>query len=450
MRRSICFLLLAALLSFSCSKDKESEETTSVATDAQIYSVKLAGDTIHARFLQYAKFSIDQLNGQIQNRDSLPFGTRIDSVKCGITTKGASKTIFYPDAENLTDSIVWNGTDSLNLSKKARFKIIAKDGITSKTYDIWANIYSIKADSFVWNQLSSNIVSGTIERQRTVLMPDSSMFSYIKTSAGFALYSSHINDGASWVKRELSGFPDNATIEMMPQCNSRLYVLDAAGALYQSAGGMEWAKMDVKDESGQACTVKALLGCLGNEIEVIIGTSEGDLLGTCSPTSSSIYKGDALPEDFPVKGFASISYERDYRSRLLLVAGDNTSGTSMSTSWMKTEGQSWLKITGGYKTISARRGAICVPYDGKLMLIGGLDDSGSKKDLYFSSDYGINWMPVEDPSQFMPGNFAARAGASVLTDNKDYVYIIGGEEKGKEGGKALNDVWRGRIHRLSK
>ena len=447
MKKTVFFLLLASLLSFSCSKEKESEDVSSIITDAQIYSIRLVGDTINSPALKDATFSIDQINNQIQNKDSLPFGTVVNTVKCIITTKGASRTIFYPDAENMADSILWNGIDSIDLSKKARFKVIAKDGVSSKTYDIKTNTYSINADLFVWQQTNARITSSDIEQQRTVLMPDSFMHLYIKTSANCELYRSHINDGVSWVKRELSNFPSNANTEMMPYCKSHLYVADTDGILYQSADGIAWTKADVKDASGQDHPVKTLLGCISDSIEVITGIAGSYSLGTFSPSGNIILKG-ALPDNFPIEGFASVSYNKDFRNRLLLVAGNNISDTNMETSWMKTEGQEWIEITAGNKRISPRRGAVCIPYDGKLLLIGGLDKSGSKKDIYFSPDYGMNWIP--DSLETMPENFKARAGASILVDNKNYVHIVGGEETTETGRKALNDIWRGRIHRLAK
>ena len=456
MRKTAYFLLLTAILSLSCSKEKESESVSSPA-DAQIYSIRLTGDTLESKSLATAIFSIDQINNRIQNKDSLPFGTVITMVKCAITTKSASGTIFYPDAENMSDSIIWNGVDSLDMSKKSRLKIIAKNGINSRTYDIWTNIYSIKADSFVWTQLNSRVAYAEVEQQRTVLMPDSFMHSYVKTAAGFELYTSYIgNDavwkkGAVWTKQDLSNFPANANLDLMPYCASKLYVADAEGALYQSADGIAWEKAKGKGGTdGLNHPVKALLGSLGDEIEAIIGTSGNYLLATYSPADSLIYEGDALFDDFPLEGFASVGYKRDYRDRLLLVAGNNSSGIGMETSWMKTQGQNWIKITQGYKRISPRSGAVCIPYDKQLLLIGGLDNDGYKKDIYYSPDFGLSWIPANDSLQVMPENFKARAGASVLSDNKNNVYIIGGEEKVGTVRNVLNDIWRGRIHRLSK
>ena len=420
-------------------------------TDAQIYSIKLTGDTLESKALATAIFSIDQINNRIQNKDSLPFGTVITMVRCAITTKDASGTIFYPDAENMADSIIWNGVDSLDMSKKSRLKIIAKNGINSRTYDIWTNIYSIKADSFVWTQLTDRVADAEVEQQRTVLMPDSFMYSYIKTATEAELYTSHISNGIMWAKKELTNFPANANLDLMPYCASKLYVADAAGALYQSADGIAWEKTKGKGGTdGLNHSVKALLGSLGDEIEAIIGTSGNYLLATYSPADSIIYEGDALPDDFPLEGFASVGYKRDYRDRLLLVAGSNSAGADMETSWMKTQGQNWIKITQGYKRISPRSGAVCIPYDNQLLLIGGLDNDGYKKDIYYSPDFGLSWIPSNDSLQVMPENFKARAGASILSDNKNNVYIVGGEEKVGTVRNVLNDIWRGRIHRLSK
>ena len=460
MRKAAYFLLLITILSFSCNKKDDDVNPT---TDAQIYSIKITGDTLIVDVLNAnAKFTIDQLNNQIYNRDSLPFGTKVGMVKCLINTKEASKRLFYPDPVNFPDSVIsLTGNDSIDLSKRAKIKIVASDGVTSKTYDIWINTYSIKADSFVWSRMSEQIVAGNIEQQRTLLMPDSVMHSYIKTPAGFALYGSHISDGAAWAKYEMTGFPPQAKVEFMPQSAAEMvYVTDAAGELYQSADGLAWER--AKDENGINLqdSVKALLGFLGNNLELIIGARDIDLLATYSPANGQMTINEPLPEGFPVGGFASVGYRRDYRHRLLLLGGENNSGTILETSWMKTENQSWVKLTPGNSTVSARRGAVCVPYDNKLMLIGGLerDSIAASNNIYFSLDSGLSWVAANDSLQVMPVGFAAREKASVFVDNKNYVYIVGGESHtSKSAGnnkqrerKWTTDVWRGRIHRLSK
>ena len=461
MRKAAYFLLLTAILSFSCNK--ESDDVTPT-TDAQIYSVKITGDTLIVAALNAnVKFTIDQINNQIYNKDSLAFGTKVGMVKCVMNTKDASQRLFYPDPVNFPDSVIsLTGNDSIDLSKRAKIKIVASDGVTSKTYDIWTNTYSIKADSFVWSRMSEQIVVGNVERQRTLLMPDSVMHSYIKTPTGFELYASHISDGAAWTKREMTNFPSNAKVEFMPQsaASEMVYVADTSGELYQSADGLAWER--AKDESGAnlQCSVKTLLGFLGNNLELVIGAQDVDLLATYSPANGQVTINEPLPEGFPVGGFASVGYKKDYRHRLLLVGGENNSGAILETSWMKTENQSWVKLTPGNFTISARRGAVCVPYDNKLMLIGGLerDSIAANNDIYFSLDSGLSWVAANDSLQVMPVGFAAREKASVFVDNKNYVYLVGGEshtsklvENNKQReSKWTTDVWRGRIHRLSK
>ena len=461
MRKAAYFLLLIAILSFSCDKKEDDVNPT---TDAQIYSIKITGDTLIVAALNAnVKFTIDQINSQIYNRDSLPFGTKVGMVKCVLNTKDASQRLFYPDPVSFPDSVIsLTGNDSIDLSKRAKIKIIASNGATSKTYDIWTNTYSIKADSFVWSRLSEQIVAGNVERQRTLLMPDSVMHSYIKTPAGFELYASPISDGVVWTKYEMTDFPSTAKIEFMPQSAAAemVYVTDASGGLYQSADGLVWER--AKDESGANLqdSVKTLLGFLGNNLELIIGAQDIDLLATYSPANGQMTVNGPLPEGFPVEGFASVGYKKDYRHRLLLVGGENNSGAILETSWMKTENQNWVKLTPGNFAVSARRGAVCVPYDNKLMLIGGLerDSVAAVNDIYFSRDSGLSWEAANDSLQVMPAGFAAREKASIFVDNKNYVYIVGGEShtaklvgnnKQRESNR-ITDIWRGRIHRLSK
>ena len=70
----------------------------------------------------------------------------------------------------------------------------------------------------------------------------------------------------------------------------------------------------------------------------------------------------------------------------------------------------------------------------------------SKNVLYISEKgNGIAWN-LADSLQALPSSFSYRTNASVIVDEKNYIWIFGGTS---ERQTELTDVWRGRLNRLA-
>ena len=447
MRRFTYLLLFffGSLFLFSCFDDNDADSTLS--SDAQIYTFSLSDTTA---LLENTKFSIDQINGLIFNADSLPYGTIIGNVKCNITTKNASKIIIYPEALD-NEPIVWNGSDSIDFSKPVKFELYAQDGHTTKNYLAKVNVYSIKADSFVWEKISDDMISGNFLQQRTVLMPDSFFYSFVKRASAFELYCTFVKDGSLGPQKTLTNFPTNANVETLQKCGTKFYISDSEGHLFESSdiesqeNEIAWAKIDQLDP------LVAILGALDNDnLEIIVNNSGILSLVTFNCSTRTILQRENLPSGFPIKEFSSTNYERNFLSHLVVIGGIDESGNILNNVWTKTkypsQTKNWFRVVGPTSgQLPARAGAICLPYDDKLMFIGGMDASGNcLKDIYFSSDQGLNWV-LSDSLQVMPEDFIPRKNASAFV-NDNFVFILGGEENNN----ILNDFWRGRIHRLAK
>ena len=456
MKKTTYLLLYFAVISLSsCNKGGDNSEI-SLLSDPQIHSFKLSftlkqsdgSDSID--IFAPVKFSIDQVNSRIFNADSMPFYSEIGEAKCTMTTKSSIRSIFFPDAAVNTDSIVWNGTDSLDFSKKkSALKVYSQNGEHTKTYEISINVYSINAELFVWKKAAIGFIPAPFALQRTVLMPDSVMYMYIQKPTGFELITSHINDGVVWTGRELQGFPAKAKIETIQRSGQYLFVADSAGILYNSSvlNGLQWNSLAILPSD----SVITLLGGLNGNLEMIIKREPEPslLLASYSPEKEEIIKTTILPAQFPIEGFASIEYRQNHLSHLMLAGGTNTSGELLNEVWVKIsfadQMQDWMRIEAPDAIrFSQRKGAILLPYDNKLMLIGGYGVDKYLKDIYFSDDHGINWI-LADELKTMPDDFTPRAYPSAMVDNRNFVTIIGGQNS-----EPLNDLWRGRIHYLAK
>ncbi|MDD6209064.1 MAG: DUF6242 domain-containing protein [Bacteroidales bacterium] len=438
--RGIIYLLLClgSVFLSSCLGNNE-DEPSALSPDAQIYSFKLS-DTLSV--LKNTQFTIDQRSGRIFNIDSLPYGTVVNKVKCELTTNGASKIEVYQNSQ--TEPLLWNGSDSLDFSEPVRFVVYAQRAPEKKEYIAQVNIYTIPADSFVWQEVKQNIIKDDFEQQHSVLLSDS-FYTYVRNTTGFDVYISDINGSESGRRKLLQGFPVDAKLNSMQLCKNKLFVINESGELYESADALQWNKVEL------TFSLVALLGALDGDLEAIVEDAQHvKYFGTYSLAGKKITQGSSLPNDFPVENFTSISYSRNFLSHLMVLGGINSTGQMSNDVWNKTkypsQSKDWLKIVApNASRFSARVGAVGLPYDDKLMLIGGQDVSGNYlKDIYFSSDQGINW-ELSDSLQVMPERFAARAGASAFIGNDNFVFIAGGKNA-----TLLNDLWRGRIHRLAK
>ena len=81
-------------------------------------------------------------------------------------------------------------------------------------------------------------------------------------------------------------------------------------------------------------------------------------------------------------------------------------------------------------------------YDGKLMLIGGRDNSGVVNTNFhiFSADYGISWA-IPASNMMISSLFTPRYnGQVVVRKDKKIIYLVGGQAY---NGTFIKDVWTG-------
>ena len=99
--------------------------------------------------------------------------------------------------------------------------------------------------------------------------------------------------------------------------------------------------------------------------------------------------------------------------------------------WYSTNGTTWIQATSA-AGFSKRRSHASVVYDGKIWVIGGLNEYyGSLNDVWYSTN-GVNWIRAVGPAAFSP----RRGHTSVGYDNR--MWVIGGLNLGIN---TFNDVW---------
>lgn len=450
MKNRILLFVSSFVFLLSSCLGSDSEYDYDIAKNCQISSFVLKHDSISG--LSTTKFTIDQLNNRIFNQDSLPFGTEVEKVVATVSyVSSVSVGSVQVYQEAVGDTIYWNGTDSLDYSKPVKFIITAYDGVTKKIYDTRLNVHQVVPDSMVWTSLSS--LPGSDVTARKVLpfrIAEEEVYSmYTQEADGCHLYLSPVVEWpVSWESRTLTGLPNSGVVlDQMTEYEGRLYVPTTTNGLYVSEDGVNWLAAEAAPQ------VTAVLGVVKEETT----TQRASALATIASFDGVSYfasmdksgvwaQGDPVPAEFPVSGFAPLSYGLMYREHLMLAGGKTSAGTVLSDVWSTMDGVSWALMT-SEASFGAREGASVALYDSTFFMIGGFDADGTAlKDIYRSKNNGISWA-LSDTLTVMPEAYSARGYASLVLDEEtNYIYLFGGKEKTNT--KDVGELWRGRINRL--
>ncbi len=443
-------LLLLGCLAFvlsSCFKDSQLDYDDWHGSNCLISSFKLQSDSIPG--LEDVKFTIDQLNGLIYNKDSMPYGTEIIGlVVCKVDFEGIPSSIeVYQHATG--DSATWNQTDSLNFSDYVRFDVYSQDEKATKRYYAQLNIHQQVPDSMEWTWSASRLLGKAVQDLKAIER-NQYYWMYVRSSAGYELFSSPVTDRKTWIPVSLNGLTGKTFIlSQLIEYEDVLYLPASDGSLYYSMDGRNWHLLE------QTPVVKTVLGVIhGNEqgkttsrLAAII-QEENTWRFAVMDINHQWETGDATPAEFPVSGFGISDYESMFHWRLLVVAGKDRNGRLSNTTWETMTGLSWVRLTDERKSWYERReGVMVTQYDNRLYLIGGIQSSNvPAKDIYVSNDKGISWALANDALIFLPESYKARGHASVLVDKDNFLLLFGGKEN--NSANVLDELWSGRINRL--
>ena len=454
-------LFIGALLSLmsSCLGDKYETEDWNRA-NAQISSFALSSDEVD---LSLVKFTIDQVNGKIYNKDSIAYGTVLEHKL--IATVGYDNTLGVNGIyfiEQSTGDTVQSVADSIDFSAPVTITVYAVDGVTWKTYEAKLNIHQVNPDTMIWEKYV-DILPGKSFQDMKTLQFNGYYYMYVVENSVYQLYRSGMQDMVSWGTLYLSGFPDHAILSQIIEFEQVLYLITEQGGLYYSEDGQEWKPVDCE------LTVKSLLGTLPadtisgrNAVLCGIAEIEGMLRFVTIDKQLTCTQGQAVPEIFPLSGSGSFNYETRYYPRLVVAGGRDSKNNLSNLTWATMDGAGWASLSDPYNTFTSREGAAVAWYDNCFFVIGGTGSDGEAlRDIYFSKDQGVTWLykvfwtgTDDDGNDFtdsyeiypMHEEFKARSYTSVFIDKDNYMLLFGG--KASKNTNIWNEIWRGRINRL--
>jgi hypothetical protein len=155
MRQIILITTIFVFILTGC----DNSQLTETSSENRVHTFTFNEDTLNPGLTE-AIYKIEHRTypdtGLIYSKDSLRFGTRLDSVVPYITYQATpgSATFYLPN-----DTIVSTGYDTIDLTQKPVYlHVMASDMKTERWYRINIDAHKINPDLYVWEKLVDNIL----------------------------------------------------------------------------------------------------------------------------------------------------------------------------------------------------------------------------------------------------------------------------------------------------
>ena len=400
-------------------------------------------------------FTINQLTREIENKDSLPYGTHIDKVITSITYD-AGALAYRPKGAD-TDTL-WTSTDSIDFSGDTysmstitpiEFKVYAYSGAIGQAYKVKVNVHQQIPDTIAWKKFDNSFSNGNLSKQKAVYA-NGKVYVFGKNGNNTHIEYSDVSDDN----------PDSWTPVTINITDVDTYSATAwAGNIYFLAGATndkQLYKLSVitnEIELVSTETFEMLIG--GNDIKSELYAVKGG--------KSGIYKENTWTEDadpftqFPAgKPFFSntttASYNSNITSTVALCYNQGTTAndtTALVFNRMSSDNKWEERIQN--LPLPNLENVTMIYYDGKLYAFGGgYKEIKPFSQFYCSTDNGLCWRPVTECMAF-PSEF----GTLYTTHHSNYSCAVTPKlENGTSRGNFIWIVWedgsisRGRINRL--
>ena len=441
--KSLLLLLALVLLASSCS---EKDNVVSTSNDyCYISSVilgnvkrKVQNTNVTFSAVDY-EMTINQRTNNIENRDSLPYGSQLSRVIATIHFDGS--TLAYREKGSNSEWTSYNATDSLDLTKPLELFLTSNDNQSSRIYTLKVNVHQQEGDSLFWKQCDNNVAELTDMTDMKAFVLNNKLFVLGQKASGITLAERSSTEAeGEWTETPVTDLPATTDIQTLRQYEDMLYLSTNDGSIFSSADAKGWRQ--------EGSTYSAPLKLVEKTEKYYYAISEGKILRSAD---ASTWEEETLDTDatmLPTTDIRALSAEQaNGNNRIILVGQSENSDNAVVWNKMwndseKEENAEWI-----YFPITHDNNIPCprleylnlLSYDGKCIAFGGASIDNSKKALetmYVSQDYGITWRP--DKEHRMPVELKGIEGCITSTVDENYfIWIITNAQ-----------VWRGRLNRL--
>ena len=451
MKKYLHIMVFFSAILVACS----SKTSTTLSSDATVKRFYFAGDVRYPGLAE-ATFVVDDRvdTGWIYPKDSLKFGTRLDSVVPRFTFAAIPSSSLLTIGDR---TLSLTGTDTLNFNQKPIYvTITAADGKAKKVYEISVYVHQIDPDLYVWEELATEITPPQ-PMEGKALMAEQVFYYYTNDGFQNSLYTSA--NARVWTKESTPvGLPTDCRVRSICYVDTAetFYYADATG-VYTSWDGINWSH----DATPGYEPVTMLLSFNDEAWLLVRRTGETalhlatvDVLGEIK-LRDDLLPRDTLPADFPVYGFAAVEYyDKAQRPHAFIAGGFNSRGTMVATAYNielrapATELTDAVYRLTDYTAMQQEREPFAyrsyIWYHNQLESYGGVDAAMQLDDaIRFSQDAGLSWETADSTVSRYPEGYRLRYQPSVTTDG-EYLYIIGGQ--GTEG--IYTDAYRARLNSI--
>lgn len=449
MRYFIFILLILTTILAGCNP----ETSTETSTENRVNNFTFVEDTLNPGLTE-ATYKIehrsDSDTGLIYSKDSLRFGTRLDSVVPFVTFKATpgSATYFLPN-----DTVISTGSDTLDFTQMPVYlHVLASDMKTERWYRIDIHAHKVNPDLYVWAKLADEIFPKQNCETKAFYIQNQFIL-YVNNGLNTTVYKS--SDAIAWGKTSTpSNLPTPCHVKDIVQHNDTLFYIDKQ-QLYTTTNCIDWTATDYSSATfepiNMLLTYNKKIWCLIQDrstAKLMLATIQN---GHITPQTNIVGINDGfLPSNFPISDFAATSFDSSSeRPRAMIVGGRSINGEPINTRWnleyVTTNDTYRLRdFTISQPTFHTLTGASIVQYGGQLIMFGGIDnDAEWNTDILYSDDEGMHWYQPDTASNKMPADYQSRQNQSVII-NQNSVYVIGGQSTST----SFSDVYRGRLNSL--
>ena len=448
MRQLIFTLLTLAIILIAC----ETPTTITTSDENRVQTFTFYEDTLNPGLTQ-ATYKIEHRTfpdtGLIYCKDSLKFGTRLDSVVTYITYKATpgSATFYLPN-----DTIISTGYDTLDLTQKPVYlQVLASDMTSERWYRIEVHAHQINPDLYVWTKMKDYIFP-TQFCETKALHINGQFVLFVNNGISTQIYTS--NDATNWTlsNNALTGLPTPCHVRDIVQKDNQLYYISNK-RLFQSTDLYNWTETDYSTAAfepiNMLLTYNDQVWCIVQDSttkQLALATIQNDSIAL----STDILIDNNMLDGFPISDFAATAFESSSeRPRAMIVGGRDINGDPVNSRWnfeyIPTEKKYRLKnFSISQPTFHTLTGASIIQYNEQLMMFGGIDnDSKWNSNILYSDDEGMNWYVPDTACNQLPMEYQSRQNQSVIVNQKS-IYLIGGQSHTT----SFSDVYRGRLNSL--
>ena len=381
-------------------------------------------DSFYVDTISYAHvpFTIDQINRQIYNKDSLPKEVDVTRVLASIS---ADNGVYYVN-KNGKDTL-WTSADSLDFTNAVTFKVLAyselqNNFVFGKPYTVKVNVHKLNPDSLFWKHFGDKKFANdvTLKEQKAVYINDY-IYVFGETAEGnVKIYKANVNRGnfTSW--EEISTSITSIDINSAIVYNNEVHFI-ADGKLYN---------LNSNNQIGSETNLSNLISVNGDKL--LAYTTDNKIVSLNSDGTKA--KETDFIEGKNLNGrISTVSYTAEHNTSLwrTIVMKNRVKEVESDTTAMVFNNISsedkWQEYTPINPTTCPNQDNISmISYDGKLFAYGEEFDY-----FYSSTDNGLNWKKEEGYMIFPTENKNGINKLTTYSNEGSYSTVV--EDNGNKG-----------------